>query len=90
LGFFKNGHPKNVQNPILESLSHAEIHEFLISSPPKKRENNNIHTFMHEYFHHSFIRFITHFLFSLFNEKGRVQKKGFPLVNFTKIYSSLV
>ena len=27
LALFKNGHPKNVRNPILESLSHAEIHE---------------------------------------------------------------
>jgi hypothetical protein len=28
LAFFENGHIKNVQNRFLESLSHAEIHEF--------------------------------------------------------------
>ena len=27
--FFKIGHIKNVQNRFLDSLSHAEIHEFL-------------------------------------------------------------
>jgi len=38
LAFFENGHIKNVQNRFLESLSHAEIHEFSISSPPQKKD----------------------------------------------------
>jgi len=46
LAFFENGHIKNVQNRFLESLSHAEIHEYF-------NMGDKIHAFMHEYFPHS-------------------------------------